>query len=175
MPNAAFAARLGYVLNAGGGAAQRARRAAVARGSCSTMPPPDWEPVMHTELYPNKTAAVYPDGDTAEAAAMAVDAADLENVSVLRLAPGDSTVEQAIEPETGATRNTVARDTLSGGAAGTAAGVAAAGTLAVTAPALFVSAPVPRSEPLPVPSAAFGCVQPCSRAWFGMHSTQATT
>ena len=97
---------------------------------------------MHTELYPNKTAAVYHDGATAEAAAMALEAAGLENVSVLRLAPGDSTVDQAIEPETGATRNTVTRDTMTGGAAGTAAGAAAAGTLAVTAPALLVRAPV---------------------------------
>jgi hypothetical protein len=75
---------------------------------------------MHTELYPDKIAAVYPDGPAAEAAAMALEAADLANVSVARLAPGDSTVDQAIEPETRATRNTVTRDTLTGGAAGAA-------------------------------------------------------
>ncbi len=97
---------------------------------------------MQTELYPNKIAAVYPDGPAAEAAAMALEAADLDNVSVLRLAPGDSLVDRTIEPETGAIRNTVIRDTISGGTAGTAAGAATAGALAVTAPALFVSAPV---------------------------------
>ena len=97
---------------------------------------------MHTEQYPNKIAAVYPDGAAAEAAAMALEAARLNNTAVLRLAPGDSFVDRRIEPETGAIRDTVIRDTISGGAAGTAAGAATAGALAATTPALFVSAPV---------------------------------
>ncbi|MGD2138627.1 MAG: hypothetical protein PVF08_10250 [Gammaproteobacteria bacterium] len=97
---------------------------------------------MQTENYPHKVVAVYKDGATAEAAAMALDAADLDDVTIVRLAPGDSAVDLAIEPETRGTRDTLVKDTVAGAAGGTAAGAVAGGAAALATPALFLSAPV---------------------------------
>ena len=97
---------------------------------------------MQTEHYPHKIAAVYQDNTAAEAAAMALDAADLGDVTIVRLAPGDSAVDLAIEPETRGTRGTLVKDTLAGAAVGTAAGAVAGGAAALATPALFLSAPV---------------------------------
>jgi len=97
---------------------------------------------MHTERYPHKVAAVYQDGAAAEAAAMALEAANLERVSVVRLAPGDSAVDLAIEPETVGARGTLVKDTAVGAAAGAAAGAVTGGAAALATPALFISAPV---------------------------------
>jgi hypothetical protein len=106
------------------------------------MTPPFLELAMQTEHYPHKIAAVYHDGTAAEAAAMALDAANLDDVSVVQLAPGDSAVDLAIEPETRSTRDTLVKDTAAGAAAGTAAGAVAGGAAALATPALFLSAPV---------------------------------
>jgi len=94
---------------------------------------------MTGEYYPYKVAAVYPDGRTAAAAVQVLDAAAVDDVRVIELAP-DAThidIDSAIGPESGASRDTVTRYAAAGAVAGTAVGVAAA-----AGPALFISAPV---------------------------------
>jgi hypothetical protein len=88
---------------------------------------------MKSAHFPCRVAAVYPDDRTASAARQALAKAALQDVRVIELAPDATNVDQAIEPQTGATRDTVTRDTAVRGAAGVAA---------AAAPALFVSAPV---------------------------------
>jgi len=71
---------------------------------------------MTNEHLPYKVAAVFPDERTAAAAVDALDAATLDGVRVLELAPDTSGVDQALGP--------------------------AAGGPAATPPAMYVSAPV---------------------------------
>lgn len=95
---------------------------------------------MKQTAYSHKVAAVYADADAADAALKAFDLLRLGGIRVTHLAPGVSReVDLAIEPEVDATRDTLVRDTVAGGAAGTAGGAAVAGAAAVLAPALFVT------------------------------------
>jgi hypothetical protein len=97
---------------------------------------------MKSETYPYKVAAVYPDDVSTEAAIDALSSARLGDVEIVRLAPGSSEVDLAIEPEREETRNTVVQDTVTGSLAGTAAGAVLTGAATLGAPALFVSAPL---------------------------------
>jgi hypothetical protein len=97
---------------------------------------------MQRERYPHKVAALYPDAAAAKAAITALAAADLGDREVMQLEPGATDIDRVIEPETEATGETVTRDMVSGGAAGTVAGAAVAGASTLVAPTLFVSAPV---------------------------------
>jgi len=97
---------------------------------------------MKKEHYPHKVAAVYPGAAEAEAAVMALSAANIGDIEIVQLAPGTEDPDIGIEPETDATRDTVVKDTLAGAATGTVAGAAAAGATALFASSLFISAPV---------------------------------
>lgn len=97
---------------------------------------------MKSERYPYKVAAVYPNNAATEAAVHALNLTDLGDIEVARLEPGSSEIDVAIEPERAETRDTVVKDTVAGGIAGTAAGAGLTGAAALGAPALFVSAPV---------------------------------
>lgn len=98
---------------------------------------------MKSGNYPYKVTAVYPDDATVETAARVLENANLGDVRIVRLEPGtNNEVDPGIEPDTEASRDALLRDTATGGAAGTAAGAAVAGATAVTAPTLFVSAPI---------------------------------
>ena len=97
---------------------------------------------MKSENYPHKLAAIYPNAAAAEAAVKALEPEKTGDIKVMTLAPDASDISHAIEPETQATRDTLAGDTITGGATGTAVGALAAGAAAVAAPTLFVSAPI---------------------------------
>lgn len=97
---------------------------------------------MKSEHYPHKVAAIYPDAAAAKAAVVALDADEADDIKVMQLAPDASDIDSTIEPETQATRDTVAKDTVAGVATGTAAGAVTAGVAAALTPALFVSAPL---------------------------------
>ena len=88
---------------------------------------------MVSEQDPHKVAAVYPDERAAIAAVSALDAAAFDDVRVVRFAPDTADIDQAIEQETGASRDPVSRNTGSG--------AAAVETDSTSKPALFVSAP----------------------------------
>jgi len=92
--------------------------------------------------YPHKVTAVYPDAATAAEAIASLKGFGPGDFEVQQLAPGDSDIDLAIEPEPEAARDTTARDTLAGGAAGTLAGGAVSGASAIIAPSLFMAAPV---------------------------------
>jgi hypothetical protein len=93
---------------------------------------------MKREDYPYKVAAVYPDAATAEAAVRALKISDLSDIRILLLDSGASEADLAIEPEPRATRDTIVKETVTGGAAG----AGATGAAALATPALFVSASV---------------------------------
>ena len=97
---------------------------------------------MTHEHYPHKVTAVYLDDVAAKDAVRALNGADLGDVKVLQLTPDTRNIDSAVEPETEATRDTLTRDTLAGGATGTAAGAVVSGVTAVVAPTLFVAAPI---------------------------------
>jgi hypothetical protein len=87
---------------------------------------------MVSEQDPLQLAAVYADEQTATAAVSALDAASLDAVRVVRLAPDTTDIDLAIEQETGAARDPVTRETTPR---------EAAETDITSKPALFVSAP----------------------------------
>jgi len=91
---------------------------------------------MVSEQDPLQVAAVYPDEQTATAAVSALDAAALDDVRVVRIAPDTNDIEQAIEQETGAAHDPVTRETMPG---------EAAETDSASKPALFASAPAAAS------------------------------
>ncbi len=92
--------------------------------------------------YAHKVVAIYPDTAAAEAALMALGDARLGDTEVVQLMPGATNIDRAIQPEPDTSRDTMKRETVTGGAAGTATGALIAGVTEVLAPALFVSAPV---------------------------------
>lgn len=97
---------------------------------------------MSSEHYPHKVAAVYPGSIDADIAIEALEHSDLGDARIIRLVPGASDIDAGIEPELEGTKQTVARDALTGTVAGTTAGAVAAGAAASLVPTLFVSAPV---------------------------------
>ncbi len=97
---------------------------------------------MKHEHYPHKITAVYQDAVTATKAVRKLEGSDLGDVKVLQLSPDADNVDQAIEPEREAVRDSLVNDTLAGGAAGTAAGAVVSGAAAIIAPSLFIAAPV---------------------------------
>ena len=92
--------------------------------------------------YPHKITAVYPDAATATDVVTRLEGSSPGDIKVEQLSPGTSDIDLAIEPEPKAARDTVTRDTLAGGAAGTLAGGAVSGATAIIAPSLFMAAPV---------------------------------
>lgn len=97
---------------------------------------------MKKEFYPHKVAAVYQDVAAAQAAVNELNNADLDHAEIKQLGPDTKNTGLAIEPEPEASRDTLTKDTIIGGAVGTAAGAAVAGTAALVSSTLFVSAPV---------------------------------
>ncbi|MGD8618660.1 MAG: hypothetical protein PVH54_05665 [Gammaproteobacteria bacterium] len=93
---------------------------------------------MQTEHFPHKVAAVYHDGAAAETAVMALEAANPEQVSIVRLAPGDAAVYPRTEPGAG---GALSRETVVSAAETAAAAVEGNADTPATA-ALFVSVPV---------------------------------
>jgi hypothetical protein len=85
---------------------------------------------------------VYPHNAAAEAAIHDLNIENLGDIEVVWLEPGSNQVDQAIEPEREQTRDTMVNDTVTGSVVGTAAGAVVTGAAALSAPALFVSAPV---------------------------------
>ncbi|MCA1804858.1 MAG: hypothetical protein LC646_05850 [Xanthomonadaceae bacterium] len=96
--------------------------------------------MMILEHYPYKVAAIYADAVSADVAVSMLEHSGLGDARITRLAPGQTGVDSAIEPEPVGTRNTLTKDTLTGGIAG--AGALVAGAVTALTPALFVSAPV---------------------------------
>ncbi|MDT8387524.1 MAG: hypothetical protein RQ736_08425 [Thiogranum sp.] len=92
--------------------------------------------------YAHKVVAIYPDAATAEDALLALKHARLGDSEVVQLMPGATNIDRAVQPEPDTSRDTMKRQTVTGGAAGTATGALIAGATEVLAPALFVSAPV---------------------------------
>jgi hypothetical protein len=74
---------------------------------------------MKSENYPYKVAAVYPDYATTEATIHALNITDIGDVEIVRLEPGTSEVDLAIEPEREETRDTVVKNTVTGSVVGT--------------------------------------------------------
>jgi hypothetical protein len=97
---------------------------------------------MILEQYPYKVAAIYADAASADAAVSMLEDSGLGDARTIRLRPGQSGVDSAIEPESAGTRDTLTKDTLTGGIAGAGAGTLVAGAVTALTPALFVSAPV---------------------------------
>lgn len=97
---------------------------------------------MRTEHYPHKIAAIYPDAQTADAARVALEAAELGDIEIVHLHAGSPHIAHGIEPEQAATRNRFIQDILVGTGIGTAVGAAGAGVIALALPSLFLSVPV---------------------------------
>ncbi len=97
---------------------------------------------MKKESHPYKVAAIYPDLEEAEAIVMVLVDSKIDDIDIVQLAPGAKDTGLAIEQETEAIRDTVARDAGIGSIAGNAAGAAAGGTAALVASSLFISAPI---------------------------------
>jgi len=89
--------------------------------------------MKHTEHYPRKLAAIYPDSDSTEVAKYNLRYAGLGDVRFVHLHAGSPHVGRAIDPEHTETRNHFIRDIP-------------IGATAMGLPSLFVSAPV--IEPL---------------------------
>jgi hypothetical protein len=102
---------------------------------------------MESYDFTHELAGIYADNDAAQKAYEAFIEAGFD-ASEVRLitpdqAPEDSdAVSQDIEPESGGTRDQIAKDTAIGTAAGVGAGAVGAGAIGLMAPMLFASAPV---------------------------------
>ena len=98
---------------------------------------------MNSEVYSNTIASVYPDEDSAQSAVKDLRDANIDGIVVRHMKPEASDdIERVIEPDAEAVPGNVVKTSAVGGGAGTVAGAAVAGTAAVMAPTLFVSAPV---------------------------------
>lgn len=102
---------------------------------------------MENYEFKHELAGIYPDRSQARQAYEAFTAAGFDDDELRLMTPEEFATDQDqvsrdIEPESGATRDQIVKDTAVGAAAGGGVGVAGAAGIGLMAPALFAAGPV---------------------------------